>query len=178
MHTRSKVASERPDMHACMRSCRLFVSSFMQAASGQSPVLSLPFTSHGGFIYIRVSISSGLVGKTNQTLLLVEDPRPVLLCARNRCRAGASGTDVVCELCSGCTTIWFLGSIHATDYFYDDNVSRFSATTTLLRRQHGRSVEFIHRHCRVSVSISSVYLPVLFSTSSLICMFRCSSKFV
>jgi hypothetical protein len=83
MHARSKVASERPDMHACMRSCRLFVSSFMQAASGQSPIPSRPFTSHGGSIYIKVFISSGLVGKTNQTLLLVEDPRPVLLRARN-----------------------------------------------------------------------------------------------
>jgi hypothetical protein len=79
--------------------------AFMQAASGHSPVPSRPFTSHGGSLYIRVSISSGLFGKTNQTLLLVEDLRPVLLRARNHWRVGASGTDTVRELCSGCTAI-------------------------------------------------------------------------
>jgi hypothetical protein len=51
----------------------------------------------------------------------------VLLHARNRRRAGASGTDTVRELCLGCTKIWVLGSIRAT--VYDDD-SRLSATTT------------------------------------------------
>jgi hypothetical protein len=110
MHARSKIASERPDMHACMPSCRQFVSSFMQAASGQSPVPSHPFASQGGSIYIRVSISSGLVGKTKQTLVLVEDPRPVLLRARNRWRVGASGPDVLRELCSGVRQFGFWGA--------------------------------------------------------------------
>jgi hypothetical protein len=35
-----------------------------------------------------------------------------------------------------------------------------------------------HRRCWVSVSISSVYLLVLFFASSSICIFRCSSKFI
>jgi hypothetical protein len=102
----------------------------------------------------------------------------MFLRAQDRWRAGASGTNAVRELCSGCTAIWFLGSVHVTAYFYDDDVSRLSATTTLLRRRHGRSVKFIHRHCWVSVFISSVYFLVLFSASSPICMFRCSSKFI
>jgi hypothetical protein len=114
-----------------------------------------------------------------QTLLRLGYLRPVFLRARDRWRAGASGTDAVCELCSGCMTIPFLGSAHVTAYFDDDDdVSQLSATTTLLRRRHGRSVEFIHRCCWVSVSISSVYLLVLFSASSSICVFRYSSKFV
>jgi hypothetical protein len=163
-------------MHACLHAGSSFRRSCRRRAVNRQ-LTSHPFASQGGSIYIRVSISSGLVGKTKQTLVLVEDPRPVLLRARNRWRVGASGTDVLRELCSGCTSIWFLGSVHAIAYFYDDDVSRFFATTTLLRR-HGRSVEFIHRRCWVSVSISSVYLPVLFSASSSICMFRCSSKFV
>jgi hypothetical protein len=50
--------------------------AFMQAVSGHSPVPSRP-------LYIRVSISSDLVGKTNQTLLLVEDLYPVLLRTQN-----------------------------------------------------------------------------------------------
>jgi hypothetical protein len=121
-----------------------------------------------------------ILSKTkSQTLLLLGYLRPVFLCARDRWRAGASGTDAVRELCSGCTAIWFLGSIHATAYFYDDDdVSQLSATTTLLRRRHGRSVEFIHRRCWVSVPISSIYLLVLFSAGSSICRCRCSSKFV
>jgi hypothetical protein len=114
-----------------------------------------------------------------QTLLLLGYLRPVFLRARDRWRAGASGTDAVRELCSGCTAIWFLGSVRATAYFDDDDdVSQLSATTALQRRRQGRSVEFIHRPYWVSVSISSVYLLVLFSASSLICMFRCSSKFI
>jgi hypothetical protein len=48
-----------------------------------------------------------------------------------------------------------------------------SATTAMLWRRRDRSVEFIHRRCWVSVSISSIYLLVLFSVSSSICMFRC-----
>jgi hypothetical protein len=80
-------------------------------------------------IYIRVSISYDLVGKTNQTLLLEEDLCPVLLRARNRWRTGASGTDTIRELCSGCTTIWFLGSVRATAY---DDDSRLSAMITHL----------------------------------------------
>jgi hypothetical protein len=77
--------------------------------------------------------------------------------------AGASRTDAVRELCSGCTAIWFLGSVRASAYFDDDDdVSQLSATTTLLRRRHGRSVEFIHRRYWISASISSVYLLVLF----------------
>jgi hypothetical protein len=111
-----------------------------------------------------------------QTLLLLGYLRPVFLRTRDHWRAGASGTDVVRELCSGCTAIWFLGSVHATAYFYDDDdVSRLSATTTLPRRRYGRSIEFIHRRCWVSASISSIYLLVLFSANYSICMFRCSS---
>jgi hypothetical protein len=75
-----------------------------------------------------------------QTLLLLGYLRPVFLRARDRWRAGASGTDAVRELCSGCTTIWFLGSVHATAYFDDDDdVSQLYATTTLtwpIRRVH------------------------------------------
>jgi hypothetical protein len=67
--------------------------------------------------------------KTNQTL-----HRPVLLRARNCWREGASGIDTVHELCSGCTTIWFLG---AYARLYDDDDSRLSAMITLLRRRHG-----------------------------------------
>jgi hypothetical protein len=84
-------------------------------------------------------------------------------CTHGIWKAGASGTDAVRELFLGSTAIWFLGSVHATSYFYDDNdVSQLSAMTTLLRRRHGRSVKFIHRCCWVSVSISSIYLLVLF----------------
>jgi hypothetical protein len=42
-------------------------------------------------------------------------------------------TNTVREFCSGCTAIWFLGSVHTTAYFYDDDVSQLSATTMLLR---------------------------------------------
>jgi hypothetical protein len=102
-----------------------------------------------------------ILSKQNQTLLFSEDPCPVFLHARDRWRACASGTDAVRELCSECTAIWFFGSVHATAYFYNDDVSRLSATTTLLRRRHDRSVEFIHRRCWVSVSISSVFFLLL-----------------
>jgi hypothetical protein len=53
--------------------------------------------------------------------LLLGYLRPVFLRARDRWRAGASGTDAVRELCSGCTAIWFLGSVRATAYFDDDD---------------------------------------------------------
>jgi hypothetical protein len=116
------------------------------------------------FVYKESQNSRTIAGQDNksQTLLLLGYLRPVLLRARDHLRAGASGTDVVRELCSGCMAIWLLGSIHATAYFYYDDVSRLSATTTLLRRRHGRSIEFIHRRCWVSVSIFSLYLLVLF----------------
>jgi hypothetical protein len=69
--------------------------------------------------------------------LLLGYLRPVFLRARDRWRAGAFGTDAVRELYSGCTAIWFLGSVHTTAYFDDDDdddVSQLSAMTTLLRR--------------------------------------------
>jgi hypothetical protein len=62
--------------------------------------------------------------KQNQTLLLLEDLCPVFMRAQDRWRAGASGTDAVRELCSGCTTIWFLGGVRATACI------DFSTTTT------------------------------------------------
>jgi hypothetical protein len=149
--------------------CWCLAGSFLVSASIKIEVL----------YFLRLVKRKNTLQTKPQTLLLLGYLRPVFLRARDRWRAGASGTDVVRELCWGCTAIWFLGSVHATAYFDDDDdVSQLSATTTLLRRRHGRSVEFIHRRGWVSASISSVYLLVLFSASSSICMFRCSSKFV
>jgi hypothetical protein len=65
------------------------------------------------------------------SLRFLKDLRLVLLRAWDYWRAGASGTDVVRELCSRCTGNLVFGSVRATVYINDD--SRLTAMTTLLR---------------------------------------------
>jgi hypothetical protein len=70
--------------------------------------------------------------KQNLKLCCYSGISPVLLRARDHQRAGAFGTNVVRELYSGCTTIWFLGAFARlpTSTTTTPDCSNYSATTT------------------------------------------------